>query len=90
VTQATDRVAGSPKQVDPVALAFELRALLKACHWSHQLQMLEILEWVCGTDRQFDRAKSKAFKLIHQQEDAMVAIVNRQVKGTPRPEETKR
>lgn len=85
---ATDRAAGSATEVDPTALAFELRQLLKACHWSHQLQMLDILEWICGTERQFDHARSRAFKLIHQQEDAMVAIVNRTLKS--RAEKEKR
>lgn len=89
MTVATEGAAEPVVKADPAALAFEVRQLLKACHWAHQLQMLEILEWVCGTDRQFDRAKSKAFKLIHQQEDAMMAILNSKLKAAP-TKETKR
>lgn len=61
----------SPRQV------VELRNQLIGCHWGYQQQMLEILEWVCGTDRQFDRARQRALDLINGQERAMKAILGR-------------
>jgi hypothetical protein len=73
--------AGSALEgADPVArLAFDLKTTLAASHWTHQRQMLEILEWVCGTERQYDHAVVKARALINQEETAMRAIVNRLV-----------
>ena len=56
-------------------LVMELRQQLVGCHWSYQQTMLEILEWVCGTDRQFEHARKRALDIINGQERAMKAIV---------------
>lgn len=55
-----------------------LRALkqsLMGAHWTYQTQMLEILEWVCVTDRQFERARRRALDIINGQERAMSAVL---------------
>jgi hypothetical protein len=59
------------------AVVRELRQRLMGCHWEYQGQMLEILEWVCGTDRQFERARKRALDLINGEERALLAIVMR-------------
>lgn len=59
------------------APARNLRMTLSACHWHYAQQTLEILEWVCGTDRQFARARTKVLDLINGQDRAMTNIVNR-------------
>jgi len=67
---------------DPKALLrVDLRNLIKAAHWAHQIEMLKVLEWVCGTDRQFDHARKAAMKLINDEERAIFSIIDSQVMG---------
>lgn len=58
-------------------LVRELRQRVMGCHWQYQAQMLEILEWVCGTDRQFEHARKRALDLINGEERALLAILAR-------------
>ena len=60
----------------PVAVR-QLRQSVMGCHWQYMQQMLEILEWVCGTDRQYERARRRALDLINGEERALMAIVAR-------------
>jgi len=62
------------KDTSPV-LVRQLRQQVMGCHWEYQARMLEILEWVCGTDRQFERARKKALDLINGEERALLAIL---------------
>lgn len=64
------------QDASPVLLR-QLRQRLMGCHWEYQAQMLEILEWVCSTDRQFEKARKRALDLINGQERAMMSIVAR-------------
>ena len=58
-------------------IARQLRQRVMGCHWEYQARMLEILEWVCGTDRQFERARKAALDLINGEERALTAIITR-------------
>jgi hypothetical protein len=75
---------GSATEVDPTThalnMAFDLRNVIKGIHWHHGNQMLEMLEWICGTDRTFDKARAKMLKLINDEERAMMAAINNQIK----------
>lgn len=62
------------KDASPL-LARQLRQRVMGCHWQYQARMLEILEWVCGTDRQFERARRAALDLINGEERALAAII---------------
>jgi hypothetical protein len=85
-----DRATGQPIE-DPVAkLAFDLRTRLAGLHMSHSLQILEILEWVCGTDRMYDKARAKALRIINDEERAIKALVTAEVMGRDKEKETAR
>lgn len=60
-----------------VPVVRQLRQRVMGCHWEYQAKMLEILEWVCGTDRQFERARKAALDLINGEERALTAIITR-------------
>lgn len=64
------------QDASPILLR-QLRQRLMGCHWEYQTRMLEILEWVCSTDRQFEKARKQALDLINGQERAMMSIVAR-------------
>ncbi len=49
-----------------------LRQQLSGCHWGFATQILDILDWVCPTERQYDLARKRA---INGQERAMAQIV---------------
>lgn len=81
---AVDSTTGAAESTDPavsgVRLAFDLRNATSSAHWAFSTRMIEILEWVCGTDRQFEHARRKALDLIHKEDDTLKAIINRMVK----------
>jgi hypothetical protein len=64
------------RDASPAAVR-QLRQNVMGCHWQYQQQILEILEWVCGTDRQYVRARRLALDLINGEERALVAIIAR-------------
>jgi len=59
------------------AAARALRQRINGCHWTFATQLLDILDWVCPTERQHEHARRKALDLINGQERAMAAIINR-------------
>lgn len=64
------------------ALARQLRQGIAGCHWSYATQMLDIIDWVCPSERQHDLARKRALDLINGQERAMQALITRTVAGT--------
>jgi hypothetical protein len=74
VEQVGDVFRHEVKDIAPTSVR-ELKQALAACHWNHQGQMLEILEWVCPSERIFERARKRALDLINSQDRAMSGIV---------------
>lgn len=53
----------------------EFQQTLLSAHGEYMLQVLEILEWVCPTDRQFEKARGRVLKISNGQERTTREII---------------
>lgn len=78
MTKLKEAGGSALKGVDPsVRRAIDLRNMVETIHWTHQNQILDMLDLVSCTDRQFEKLRSRTLRIINDEARALRAVVNR-------------